>query len=76
MLLAEIFNVPLLWPLHNIFEVVPDNVGKGFTVTVTTALLLQPAASVPVTVKVVVVPGVTDVLAQVGQATPVVGSQE
>ena len=51
-------------------------VGKGFTVTVATALLLQPAASVPVTVKVVVVPGVTDVLAQVGQATPVVGSQE
>lgn len=34
-------------------------VGKGFTVTVTDAVPVQPAAEVPVTVYVVVEPGLT-----------------
>jgi len=51
-------------------------VGSGFTVKVILLALLHPADVVPVTVYVTVTVGLADVLAQVLQASPVVGDHE
>ena len=63
-------------PLHiAILEPAPIE-GKAFTVTVTVAVLSQPNELVPVTVYIVVVPGLAAMLEPVVADKPVDGDQE
>ena len=63
-MLAPAAEIVAFWPAQIVAGVVVT-VGKGFTVTTTVAVLVQPAAEVPVTVYVVVAAGVTVVEAPV-----------
>jgi hypothetical protein len=63
-------------PVHIVAdEGVMLTVGSGFTVMVTVVKFVQPAAVVPVTVYVVVAPGVAVTVAPVVWLSPVAGDQ-